>query len=129
MRHAFLILALSGCAAAIQVGPAGPDPDPAFTAGEMPANEILITRPNAAGFIANVGTRPVILIAGREVGRCEVGRPLLLRVPDGNWVVTARTGAGEVSRTVAVRGGETAELTCSTQSRPGLAPLPVLGGA
>lgn len=121
-----LVLALSGCAAAIQIGPTGPDPDPAYSDGVMPPNEILITRPSEAGFLTNVGTRPAILIGGREVGHCNVGRPLLLRVADGSWVVTARTAAGEVRRTVTVRGGETARLTCTTSPDPSLRPLPVL---
>lgn len=126
MRHlAILFLALSGCAAQVQVGPAGPDPDPIFTeSGSVPPNEILITRPSDAGLLTTVATAPAVFLHKTEVGRCEVGKPLLLRVPDGRWVVRLRTPAGEVEQRVTLEGGQSVEMTCGVEGA--LAPRPVL---
>ncbi|NNE81960.1 MAG: hypothetical protein HKN18_16950 [Silicimonas sp.] len=120
-----LPLLLSGCAAAVQVGPTATDADPTMIGqGDVPGNEILITRPSEAGPVTTVATIPVIFLDDMEVGRCEVGKPLLLRVPDGAWTVTARTLSGEMSRRVSVEGFQTVEMTCGASEA--LKPRPLL---
>ena len=127
MRVLLLFLALSGCAVAIQQGPAGIDPDPTVIGqGVVPDNEILISRASNIGFLPNVATSPTLFLNGDEVGVCRVGYPVLLRVPDGTWIITASTSRGQVNQEVRVSGGEAVALRCGTTPVPSLGPKPVL---
>lgn len=123
----FLILALSACAGAIQIGPAGPDPDPTVIGeGNVPDNEILVYRAGQIGLVTNVATNPAILLDGRSIGTCRIGQPLLIRVPEGTWTITALTPNGRVTREVSVEAGDRRNLRCGTSVLPALGPAPTL---
>ena len=118
---------LSACAATVPVGSPGPDPDPTVIGeGNMPANEIVVYRAASVGFVPNVGTAPAILLDGRSVGTCRVGQPLVFRVPNGTWTITAMTASGQVSQGVRVEDGERKNLRCGTSPVPSLSPVPTL---
>ena len=125
-----LPLLLSGCAAAVQIGPAASDAEPTtIGGGDEPTQRNPNYTPVRSRPIMTIATIPVIYLDDMEVGTCEVGKPLLLRVPDGTWVVTARTPSGEMARRVTVGNAETVEMTCgaseSLRPRPLLAVNPV----
>jgi len=122
-----MILTLSACAGVMQIGPAGPDPTPTIIGeGTVPDNEIVVYRPAQIGMISNVGTAPAVLLDGRTVGTCRIGQPLVLKVPDGTWTITAITANGKVVQEVTVGKGSRANLRCSTSSVPSLSPAPTL---
>ena len=120
-------LAATGCAAVVPIGPAGPDPSPTIIGeGETPTNEIIVFRPAEVGFITNVGTSPAILLGERSLGTCRIGAPIIIRVPAGDWTVTALTQSGQVSEVVSVGEGDTKHLRCGTESLPSLISAPTL---
>ena len=85
----------------VQVGSPGQDPVPTFVAGGAePGNTLIIYRPSEIGFIPNVGTAPEVTLNGESVSTCRVGSPLVLRVPDGNWRVGARSGTQTSDQTI-----------------------------
>ena len=128
MRLAFLFpLVLSACVGAIQVGPAAPDPTPTVIGqGADPANKIVVYRPSEIGLLPNVATSPALTLNGDAVGTCRIGAPLVLRVPDGTWVLGAVSENGEANQEVTVSGGEERYVRCGSDSVPSLAPGPVL---
>ena len=122
-----LAFSLSACAGAVQIGPASPDPDPTIIGeGDIPANEILVYRASEIGLLPNVATSPAVLLGERSIGTCRIGQPILLKVPDGTWTITALTAHGEVSQDVTVRQGERKNLRCGTTGAPSLNPAPTL---
>lgn len=130
MRTLLLLpaLFLAGCAGAVQVGPAAPDPDPVVIgagSGASP-NTIVVYRGATFGPVTNALTNPALTLDGRSVGTCRVGAPLVVRVPDGTWEIGAITGSGTTSRAVSVAGGETAYLQCGTEASLALGPRPDL---
>ena len=129
MRFLSLIFAfsLTACAGAVQIGPAGPDPDPTIIGeGEMPSNEILVYRRTEVGLVTNVASAPAILLDGRSIGTCRVGQPILIRVPQGTWTITALSANGQVNQEVTVTEGDRASLRCGTSPVPSLNPAPTL---
>jgi len=127
MRLIALLLVLSGCAAVIQVGPAAPDPDPTIIGvGVEPTSEIIIYRAAEAGLLPNVVTTPAILLNRNSVGTCRFGRPLILRVPAGNYTVTALTKSGEENQWVTLEEGDTRYLRCGVVAAPSVSPKPRL---
>ncbi len=129
MRLIFIALSvlLAGCAAAIQVGPAAPDPNPTIIGvGVDPGAEIVVYRANSAGFIGNVAATPALTLDGRSVGTCRIGQPLLLRLPAGTHRIEAITQNGQVTQDVSVQDGETRYLRCGTATAPTLSPRPSL---
>jgi hypothetical protein len=123
----FSALALSACAAAVQLGPASPDPNPTvFGEGEVPSNEILVYRAGQVGLVTNVATSPAILLDGRSIGTCRIGQPILIRVPSGTWTITALSANGQVSQEVTVSENERKNLRCGTSDVPALSPSPIL---
>ena len=124
---AFLGLLVTACAGAIQIGPAGPDPDPTVIGeGDIPDNEIVVYRASEFGLITNVATAPAILLGERPICTCRIGQPIILKVPDGTWVISALTVNGEVSQEVTVRKGERKNLRCGVTAAPSLNPAPTL---
>ncbi len=120
-----LLLALPGCfIGTAQVGPTGADPTPAQMSAEA-RNTLTITRPSDVEFFSQAATSPVLLVEGREVGRCQVGRPLVIALADGDWIVSARTSGGEAWQRVEVYGGESVDMACGASGA--LNPRPVLG--
>ena len=116
MRYLLLPLLLPGCAAVVQVGPAAQDDDPQWLGeGEPPGNEVRITRPSEAGLITTVATRPTIRLDGREVGRCQVGKPIVLRLPDGSYAISAETAAGRATQWVTVSDFAQVDITCGVE--------------
>ena len=129
MRFLTLIFAfsLTACAGAVQIGPAGSDPDPTMIGeGEMPSNEILVYRRAELGLAPNVAAAPAILLDGRSIGTCRIGQPILIRVPQGTWTITAMTANGQVNQEVTVGEGDRANLRCGTSAVPSLSPAPTL---
>ena len=129
MRFLTLIFAfsLTACAGAVQIGPAGQDPDPTIIGeGDVPSNEILVYRRTEVGLVTNVATAPAILLNGRSIGTCRVGQPILIRVPQGTWTITAMTANGQVNQEVTVGEGDRTNLRCGTSSVPSLSPAPTL---
>jgi hypothetical protein len=128
MRIAFLFpIVLTACAGAIQVGSPAPDPEPTIIGqGSDPANRIVVYRPSEFGPITNVATTPALTLDGRSVGTCRIGAPLVLRVPDGDWMIGALTENGTVNQVVSVSGGAERYVRCGTESAPSLGPRPVL---
>ena len=123
----FSALALSACAAAVQLGPASPDPDPTIIGeGEMPSNEILVYRASQVGLVTNVAASPAILLDGRSIGTCRIGQPILIRVPSGTWTITALSANGQVSQEVTVTENERKNLRCGTSDVTSLRPSPIL---
>ena len=127
MRHLLtlpLLLALPGCfGGAVQVGPTGADPTPAQMS-VLARNTLTITRPSDVELFTEAATSPVILVEGRPVGRCQVGRPLVIALEDGDWIVSARTNGGEVWQRVEVYGGESVDMACGASGA--LNPRPLL---
>lgn len=120
-------LTLAACAGAVQVGPAGPDPDPTVIGqGDEPANRIIVYRAAEIGFVANVASAPAILLDGRSVGTCRIGQPLVFKVPDGTWKITALGAGGEVSDAVTIQNGDRVNLRCGVSPAPALSPAPTL---
>lgn len=110
MRFILVACALTGCAAAVQIGPASPDPDPVVIGqGIDPDAEIVVYRAAQAGFAGTVLTSPEVTLNGEPVGSCAHGRPLVLRVPQGTYVVTN----GAATETIRA-GNERTFLRCST---------------
>ena len=127
MKALVLLLALPGCAAAIQVGTASPDPNPVtIGTGSEPSSQIIIYRTSEVGLLTQVATTPALLIDGRSVGTCRFEAPLRLRVPAGNYTITALTQNGEENQWVVVEEGETQHLRFGVVSAPSLAPKPRL---
>lgn len=127
MRFLLLLPLLAGCAAAIQVGPAGPDPTPTIVGeGTDPGATIIVYRRSEAGFVGNVAATPAITYDGRSVGTCRFDRPLVLRVPQGTHQVTALTENGQVNQSVMVGDGETRYLRCGIAAAPLFSPNPTL---
>lgn len=127
MRLLILLPFLAGCAAAIQVGPAGPDPTPTIVGeGVDPGATIIVYRRSEAGFVGNIAATPAITYDGRSVGTCRFDRPLVLRVPAGTHQVAVLTENGQVNQQVVVRDGETGYLRCGTAASPAFSPKPAL---
>ncbi len=127
MRLIVLLFILSGCAAVIQVGPAAPDPDPTIIGvGEEPTSEIYIYRAAEAGLLPNVATTPALLLNRNSVGTCRFGHPLVLRLPAGNYTVTALTQSGEENQWVTLEEGDTRYLRCGVVAAPSISPKPRL---
>ena len=124
-----VVFLLAGCAAAIQVGPAAPDPQPTVIGAEngiVPGSAIAVYRASEAGFAGNIAATPALLLGDRSLGTCRFGRPLIIRVSPGVYTVTALTQAGRVTRRVSVSEGETTHLRCGTAATPSLTPAPRL---
>lgn len=120
-----LPLLLAACATTVQVGPTAPDADPDFIDGDMPTNEVLIYRPaGEVGLATTVFNRPAILVDDTNVGDCQVGKPLLIRLPEGRWTVTAITANDEISQQVRVEEFDTAYFRCGATG--GISPVPTL---
>ena len=129
MRAIFVLaaFALSACAVAVPVGQPGADPEPTIIGeGETPDNQVVVYRPGQIGLVTNVATSPAILLNGDAIGTCRFGQPLVLRLPDGTWTITAMTANGQVSQEVTVAGGSRANLRCGTTDLPSLVPAPTL---
>ena len=127
MRLLLLIPFLAGCAAAIQVGPTAPAPEPAFDPDRPdPGAEIIIYRASEAGFLGNLATNPGLTLNGEAVGTCRFGRPLPIRLPPGTYRVGAITAAGSVDAEVEAVLGQTTYLRCGTAATPSLSPAPQL---
>ena len=127
MRFLLLLPLLAGCAAAIQVGPASPDPTPTIIGeGDDPASTVIVYRRSEAGFVGNIAATPAVAINGRSVGTCRFDRPLVLRVPEGTHTVTVLSQTGQVDQQVAVGEGETRYLRCGTAATPAFSPDPSL---
>ncbi len=116
----------AACATTVQVGSVAPDPDPAFIGDtDMPTNEVLIYRPaGEVGAATTVFTRPAIMVNDNNVGDCEVGKPLLIRLPEGRWTVTAITATDQVSQQVTVDEFDTACFRCGATGA--FSPAPTL---
>ncbi|MEM9898177.1 MAG: hypothetical protein AAF742_02240 [Pseudomonadota bacterium] len=122
-----LLLLLPGCAAAIQVGPAAPDPEPTVIGiGDNPTAEILISRASEVGIVTQVVATPDILINGMKIGTCRFDRPLRVGLPAGSYTVTARTEAAEESQWVVLEKGEAVALQCGVRASPDPTPRPRL---
>ena len=121
-----LPLLLAACATTVQVGSTGPDPDPTFIGeGEMPSNEVLIYRPaGEVGVATTVFTSPAIMINDNNVGDCRVGKPLLVRLPEGRWTVTAITSNSQVAQNVTVDEFDSAYFRCGVTGT--FSPVPTL---
>lgn len=116
---------LAACAGTVQVGPTGPDPTPPSIEGDMPTNEVLVYRPRAElGLATTVFTRPAIMVNDNNIGDCQVGKPLLIRLPEGRWSVTAITASDEITQQVTVSEFDTAYFRCGATG--GLSPRPTL---
>lgn len=127
MRRLLLLLALPGCAAAIQVGTASPDPDPVVIgSGDVPTSEIIVYRTSEVGLLPQIATNPALLIDGRSVGTCRFDAPLRLRVPSGNYTITALTQNGEENQWVVVEEDSTYHLRCGVVAAPSVSPKPRL---
>ena len=127
MRVIALFLILAGCAAVVQVGPAAPDPDPTtIGVGVEPTSEIIVYRASDVGLLPNVATAPELLLNRNSVGTCRVGKPLVLRVPAGNYTVTALTQSGEENQRVTLEEGDVRYLRCGVVAAPSISPKPRL---
>ncbi len=127
MRLIALFLILTGCAAVVQIGPAAPDPDPTIIGvGDAPTSEIYIYRAAEAGLLPNVATTPALLLNRNSVGTCRFGRPLVLRLPAGNYTVTALTQSGEENQWVTLDEGDVRYLRCGVVAAPSISPIPRL---
>ena len=127
MRVIAFFLILTGCAAVVQVGPAAPDADPTIIGvGETPTSEIYIYRAAEAGLLPNVVTTPALLLNRNSVGTCRFGHPLVLRVPAGNYTVTALTQSGEENQWVVLEEGDVRYLRCGVVAAPSISPKPRL---
>lgn len=131
MKHILLpvILALSACAATIQVGDPAPDPTPTIIGtgtGTDPGSAIIIYRASEAGFLANVATNPALFLDERSMGTCRIGAPLVIRLAAGDYVVGAITQAGQAREAVTVTEGQTLYVRCGTTASPSLSPPPFL---
>ena len=127
MKHLALTLPLllTACAATVQVGPTGPDPTPPVIEGDMPTNEVLVYRPRAeAGLATAVFSRLAIMVNENNVGDCQVGKPLLIRLPEGRWTITAITAHDQTAQQVRVDDFDTAYFRCGVSNA--LAPVPTL---
>ena len=122
MRYLAFLAAISLTACTSASGPSTTTPG----VGEMPSNEILIYRRAEAGVAANVTPAPAILLDGRAIGTCRIAQPILIRLPEGTWTVTALTPNGQVSQDVRVGEGDRVNLRCGTSSVPPLSPAPTL---
>ncbi|MEO9827388.1 MAG: hypothetical protein ABJF50_23530 [Paracoccaceae bacterium] len=120
-----LSLLLAACATSVQVGSTGPDPNPPAIEGDMPTNEVLVYRPaGQPGLATTVFTRPAIMVNDNNVGDCQVGKPLLIRLPEGRWTVTAITANDRTTEMVDVEDFDTAYFRCGVTG--GFAPVPTL---
>lgn len=127
MRLIAIFLVLAGCAAVVQVGPTAPDPDPTIIGdGVEPTSEIIVYRAAEAGLLPNVATTPTLLLNRNSVGTCRFGRPLVLRVPAGNYTVTATTMSGEENQWVTLEEGDVHYLRCGVVAAPAISPKPRL---
>ena len=120
-------LLLSACAAAIPVGTASRDPDPVVIGdGRAPTAEIIVYRAGESGLLTNVITSPALLLDQRAVGTCRFGQPLRLRVPAGNYTVSALTQGGEANQWVVIEDGKTLHLRCGVSATRTVSPTPRL---
>lgn len=88
----------------------------------MPTNEVLVYRPRDEGGVATTFTRPAIMVNENNIGDCEADKPLLIRLPEGRWTVTAITASDQVSEQVRVEGFDAAYFRCGeTGGTPTLA--------
>lgn len=116
---------LAACATTAPVGSTGSDPTPPAIEGDMPTNEILVYRPaGQPGVATTVFTQPAIMVNENNVGDCQVGKPLLIRLPEGRWTVTAITANDRVAQEVSVDDFDTAYYRCGVTG--GFAPVPTL---
>lgn len=124
---AFLAFSLAACGGAYQSTlPAGA-PSPTVSGGvDDPSNEIVIYRRAEIGVTANLAASPAILLDGRTIGTCRIAQPIIIRVPEGTWTITALTANGEVSQEVTVGEGDRANLRCGTSSVSPDNPVPTL---
>ncbi len=123
----FIAFAVSGCAGAIQVGPAAPDNDPVVIGqGIDPKSEIIVYRASEVGLLTGIASAPALLLDGRAVGTCRFGQPLRIRLAAGNYTVSAITQGGEENQWVVVEDGTTTHLRCGVFAAPSLAPKPRL---
>jgi hypothetical protein len=91
----------------------------------MPTNEVLVYRPaGQTGLATTVFTRPAIMVNENNVGDCQVGKPLLIRLPEGRWTLTAITANDRVAQEVSVDAFDTAYFRCGATG--GLSPRPTL---
>jgi hypothetical protein len=124
MRILVLAFALAGCAAAVQIGPAAPDPDPVVIGeGVDPTAEIVVYRPGQFGFVTNVAAAPELRLNGQPVGRCAIGKPLRLRLPGGQYTLEAGENARQV---IDLEEFQTVYLRCNTVRLPSFAPKATL---
>ena len=123
MRLILCLLALSGCAAVVQVGPAAQDDEPTVIGqGTDPDAEIYVYRAAQAGFVGNVVSAPEVTLNGQVVGTCSHGRPLVLRVPSG----THQVAAADTIINAQPAENEPVYLRCGVKGAPSLSPTGTL---
>lgn len=122
IRLVLLPLLLSACVGAVQVGP--PAATGAVTLGEGATNEIVIARAASFGLPTTVGAAPEIQVDGVPVGRCAVGRQIVVRVPDGRHTVSARIEGREARVDLSLAAGARRAIDCGASQ--GLSPTPTL---
>lgn len=129
MRFApvFLAFTLAACGGEYRSSLPNSAPAPAISGGPgVPTNEILIYRRAEIGITPNLAASPAILLDGRTIGTCRIAQPILIRVPEGTWTITALGANGEVSQEVTVGEGDRANLRCGTSTVTPDAPVPTL---
>ena len=92
--------------------------------GDMPTNEVLIYRPNTQGGETFVPAPMIIMVDDNNVGNCDAGTPLLVRLPKGRWTVTGITANDSTAQQVTVNAFDTAYFRCDVAR--GSAPTPML---
>jgi len=85
-----------------------------------------VYRPAEVGFVTNVASSPAILLGDRSLGTCRIGAPIIIRVPAGDWTVTALSQSGQVSEDVTVFEDDTRHLRCGAKPLPSLNAAPTL---
>lgn len=123
----FLAFSLAACGGGYQSTLPATAPPPTISGGDnVPSNQIVIYRRAEIGVTANLVASPAILLDGRTIGTCRIAQPIVIRVPEGSWTITALTANGEVSQEVIVGEGDRANLRCGTSTASPDIPVPTL---
>lgn len=114
----FLILAMGACATVteeerttvVQIPTPITSPSETATKQDGPAQLVMFRKWNGEGLVY-LGTGPMILLDGQEIGRCKLGKGHEMQIPAGEHVIKARTS--QISeRRFRVEPGQTAYVEC-----------------